>query len=116
MTCSSMGFPATGTNAFGMESVMGLSRVPSPAAKISAFNAQSSMLNVQCFQLLLNILLSMNEIHLHTKLLVEVLSQMLGGIYGAMLAASASEADGEIGELTLYIAFYGSIYQGIDML
>ena len=110
-----MGFPATDTNAFGMESVRGLSRVPSPAANMSAFNSQSSILNCLSIKLLLNILLTMNEIYFHTKLLVEMLCQMLGGIDGAMLAAGASEADGKIGELTLYIALHGGIYQGIDM-
>ena len=37
MTCSNMGFPATGTIALGVWSVRGLRRVPKPAANIIAF-------------------------------------------------------------------------------
>ena len=37
ITCSSIGFPLIGSNAFGVLSVSGLRRVPKPAAKIIAF-------------------------------------------------------------------------------
>ena len=37
ITCASSGFPPTGTSAFGMVSVSGFRRVPSPAANINAF-------------------------------------------------------------------------------
>ena len=74
------------------------------------------MFYIHRFQLLLYILLTMYEVHLYAKFLVQMLSHMLGGIDRTMLATCAAKADGKIGKTSLYVTLHAGIYQCIDMI
>ena len=65
---------------------------------------------------MLYILLTMYEVHLYAKLLVQMLSHMLGSIDRTMLATCAAKADRKIGKTSLYVTLHAGIYQGIDMI
>ena len=59
----------------------------------------------------------MAEAHLHLwELAMDVLGQMLGGVDGAVLSASASEAEHERGEAAFQIALHMGIGQLTDMV
>ena len=74
------------------------------------------MFYIHRFQLLLYILLTMYEVHLYAKLLVQMLSHMLGGIDRTMLTTCAAKANRKIGKTSLYVTLHAGIYQGIDMI
>lgn len=63
-----------------------------------------------------NVLFPMHQFDFHTKLLIQVLCQVLGRINRTMLSAGATEADGQIAESAFHITFHGGIYQSIDMI
>ena len=65
---------------------------------------------------MLYVLFPMHQFDFHTKLLIQVLCQVLGGINRTMLSTGATEADGQIAESAFHITFHGGIYQSIDMI
>ena len=66
------------------------------------------------FQRLRYVLLTMGDTHFDAELIVYVLSQMLRGIYAAMLSASASEGEHERCKSSLQIARDMCVSQLID--
>ena len=89
ITCSSIGRPAMGTRAFGIESVNGFSRLPKPAANIIAFIS----LLYSCFKRTFYILFTMHQFYFYSEFLIKVLRQMLGGINRTMLPSGAAKTN-----------------------
>ena len=60
---------------------------------------------------LLYILLTVDDVHLHAELLMNMLGQMLGAIHAAVLAAGAAEAEHQVGEAALDVACHMTVAQ-----
>lgn len=59
----------------------------------------------------------MTQVHLHLgELFVDMLSQMLGGVDGTVLAARTAEAEHERGEATVDVALNVGIGQCVDVV
>ena len=56
-------------------------------------------------------LFAVNYLHFHSKFLVDMLAQVLGGIHTAVLASGASETEHQRGEATLDITAHMGISQ-----
>ena len=76
---------------------------------------QTGWKSITVLECLLYVLLAVDKVHLHTELLVEVFGEVLGTVDRTMLAACASEADGEVGEATFHITLYRGVNQFIGM-
>ena len=85
----SIGRPAMGTRAFGIESVNGFSRLPKPAANIIAFIS----LLYSCFKRTFYILFTMHQFYFYSEFLIKVLRQMPGGINRTMLPSGAAKTN-----------------------
>ena len=73
-------------------------------------------MSIAGFEVLFDILFAVYQVDLNAKLSVQVFSQMLGRINGAVLAARASETDRQIGKATFHVALDGNVDQSIDVL
>ncbi len=58
----------------------------------------------------------MRDMNLDAELLVEMLSEMLGTVDGAVLTTCAAEAEHQMGEATLDIACHMLVGKGVDMI
>ena len=77
---------------------------------------QSLTFNAFFGQPAFNAPLAVNQVHSDGILRNQVLSEALGAVGGAVLAAGAAEADLQMGEAALEEAFHVGIDQGIDMV
>ena len=99
---------------FGRLSVSGRRRVPRPAAKISAFILLS--LENFCVERLLDVLLAVHELHLDVEFLVDMLCHVLRAVDRTVLSAGASEANHQIRESALLVAFHRGVDKGIGVV
>lgn len=58
----------------------------------------------------------MADMHLYAKLLMDMLGEMLGGVYTAVLTARATEAEHQRGEATLDVSVHMMVSEGIYMI
>lgn len=98
-TRSSIGTPATGTNALGAVLVNGARRVPNPAAKIIPMflpgNVIKMLIAAFAFEYLFDILLAMTQFDLTIELCGNMFGCMLSGVDRAMLTTGAAVSDHE---------------------
>ena len=68
-----------------------------------------------CLQRLLDVLLTMDDMHLDAKLPMEPFGQMLGAIHAPVLPTCTAEADHQMCKASLQIEFHMLLGQWIDM-
>jgi hypothetical protein len=70
---------------------------------------------VQGRETLYDPLLAVSDMHFDAKLLVDMLSQMLGTVNTSMLSTRTPEAEHQIGKASLYISCHMLIGQSVNM-